>query len=141
MMDGTLEMDETFIGGKKIGQGVYAGKKAKVPVFGIKQRGGDLRFFKAEDVKSGTLAKFIKENVSEDVDVIMTDEFSSYPFALQKAGKGEVPHKTVQHNAKVYVDGDITTNGIESHSLFSREASSLRGIKSRQNIFPPTLKK
>jgi len=121
MLDGTLEMDETFLGGKKIGQGVYAGKKAKIPVFGIKQRGGELRFFKAEDVKSGTLAKFIKENVSEDVEVIITDEFVAYPYALQRAGKAGVPHKTVQHKAKIYVDGDVTTNGIESaFSLLKR---------------------
>lgn len=114
MLDGTLEMDETLLGGKKIGQGVYAGKRAKVPVFGIKQRGGKLRFFKAEDIKSGPLAKFIRENVSGDVDVIMTDEFASYPFALAKFGHSDVPHKTVQHKAKIYVDGDVTTNGIES---------------------------
>jgi transposase-like protein len=121
MLDGKLEMDETYLGGKKIGQGVYAGKKAKVPVFGIKQRGGELRFFKAEDVKSGTLAKYIKENVGADVEVIMTDEFSVYPWALSKAGHSETPHKTVQHTAKVYVDGDVTTNGIESaFSLLKR---------------------
>ena len=60
-LGGILEMDETYIGGKRTGQGVLAGKRAKVPVFGIKQRGGELRFFKAEDVKSGTLARYIKE--------------------------------------------------------------------------------
>ena len=121
MMDGTVEIDETYIGGKKIGQGVYAGKKAKIPVIGIKQQNGNLCFFKAEDVKSGTLAKFIKENVSADVDVIMTDEFASYPFALQKAGQSLAKHKTVNHSAKVYVDGDVTTNGIESaFSLLKR---------------------
>lgn len=121
MLDGTIEMDETFIGGKKIGQGVYAGKKAKVPVIGIKQRGGELRFFKAEDVKAGTLARYIKENVSEDVDVIMTDEFVSYPFALDRAGQSRMKHKTVQHKAGIYVDGDVTTNGIESaFSLLKR---------------------
>lgn len=121
MLDGTIEMDETFIGGKKIGQGVYVGKKAKVPVVGIKQRGGELRFFKAEDVKAGTLAKYIKENVSEDVDVIMTDEFSSYPYALDRAGQSRSKHKTVQHKAGIYVDGDVTTNGIESaFSLLKR---------------------
>jgi transposase-like protein len=121
MLDGKIEMDETYIGGKKIGQGVYAAKKAKVPVVGIKQRGGDLRFFKAEDVKAGTLAKYIKENVSEDVEVIMTDDFSTYPFALDRAGQSRTKHKTVNHSAKVYVDGDVTTNGIESaFSLLKR---------------------
>jgi hypothetical protein len=55
------------------------------------------------------------------VEVIMTDEFVSYPFALRKSGHTDVPHKTVQHKAKVYVDGDVTTNGIESaFSLLKR---------------------
>lgn len=121
MLDGTVEMDETYLGGKKIGQGVYAGKKAKVPVFGIKQRGGELRFFKAEDVKSGTLARYIRDNVSADVEVIMTDELSVYPYALAKSGHSEAPHKTIRHKDKIYVDGDVTTNGIESaFSLLKR---------------------
>ncbi|HWF67576.1 MAG TPA: IS1595 family transposase [Acidobacteriaceae bacterium] len=121
MMDGTIEMDETYIGGKIQGRGVYEGKRAKIPVIGIKQRGGELRFFKAEDVKAGTLAKYIKEHVSEDVDVIMTDDFVTYPFALDRAGQSRLKHKTVNHSAGIYVDGDITTNGIESaFSLLKR---------------------
>jgi transposase-like protein len=119
-LDGIVEMDETYIGGKKTGQGVLAAKRAKVPVFGIKQRGGDLRFFKAEDVKSSTLAKYIKENVSADVEVIMTDEASMYPMAIFKAGIDK-PHKTVNHSEGIYATGDITTNGIESaFSLLKR---------------------
>jgi transposase-like protein len=120
-LDGVIEMDETFVGGKMRGKGVWAGKNAKEVVVGIKQRGGELRFFHAEDVKAGTLAKYIKENVSDDVHVIMTDEFLSYPFALDRAGQSREKHKTVKHKAGVYVDGDITTNGIESaFSLLKR---------------------
>lgn len=121
MLDGTLEMDETYIGGRRIGRGVWAGKQNKEVVVGIKQRNGELRFFHAEDAKSGTLAKYIKENVSEDVEVIMTDEFVSYPYALDRSGHSRSKHKTVQHKAGIYVDGDITTNGIESaFSLLKR---------------------
>jgi len=125
MMYGILEMDETWVGGRErnprgAGRIPYSESK-KVPVVGIKQRGGELRFFKAEDVKSGTLAKYIRENVSEDVDVIMTDEWKAYPAALAKAGHSIEKHKTVNHSAKVYVDGDVTTNGIESaFSLLKR---------------------
>src|SRR5258705_84192 len=85
-LDGTVEVDETYVGGKKIGWGFYAGKKSKEVVIGIRERGGDLRFFHAQDAKSGTLAKYISENVSADVDVIVTDEFSAYPYAMDKAG-------------------------------------------------------
>jgi transposase-like protein len=89
-------------------------------VIGIRQRGGELRFFHAQDVKSGTLAKYIKENISQDVDVIMTDEFGGYPSAIAKAGV-IAEHKTIKHKDGIYVDGDVYTNGIESaFSLLKR---------------------
>ena len=121
LLDGTIEIDETYVGGKKIGQGVYAGKKAKEVVIGIRQRNGDLRFFHAEDAKAGTLAQYIRENVSEDVDVLVTDEFSSYPHAMTRAGVPASKHKTIRHKNRVYVDGDIHTNTVESaFSLLKR---------------------
>jgi transposase-like protein len=118
-------MDETYVGGKQRnwqGRGRISKEFSnKEAVFGIKQRGGDLRFFHAEDCKSGTLAKYIKENVSGDVEVIMTDEFMAYPYALDRAGHSRDKHKTIKHRDGVYVDGDITTNGIESaFSLLKR---------------------
>jgi transposase-like protein len=119
---GTLEIDETFVGGRQRGHQHKVGHPEckKQVVIGIKQRGGALRFFHAEDVKSGTLAKYIRENVSQDVDVIMTDEFQSYPKALHDAGV-LAEHKTVCHKEGIYVDGDIYTNGIESaFSLLKR---------------------
>src|SRR5262249_21231577 len=70
-LSGTVEMDETYVGGKSRPGSRRGRGTTKEIVIGIRQRGGDLRFFRAEDVKSGTLAKFIKENVSDDVDVIM----------------------------------------------------------------------
>lgn len=121
MLDGTVEMDETYIGGKRKGKRFQGRRDHKVCVIGIKQRNGDLRFFQAEDAKKGTLAKYIKENVSQDVEVIMTDELPAYPGAIELAGHANTPHKTVNHSADIYVDGDVTTNGIESaFSLLKR---------------------
>jgi transposase-like protein len=121
-LGGIVEIDETYIGAKRqgiAGQGRAHGNKQIV--VGIKQRNGELRFFRAEDAKAGTLAKYIKENVSDDVDVIMTDEFPSYPYALARLGIPKAKHKTIKHRNGVYVDGDVTTNGIESaFSLLKR---------------------
>ena len=121
-LGGTIEVDETFVGGIQHGHQHKAGHPEckKEVVIGIRQRGGELRFFHAADVKSGTLAKYIKENVSQDVDVIMTDEFPSYPKAIHQAGVlGE--HKTIRHKDGIYVDGDIYTNTVESaFSLLKR---------------------
>ncbi|MGH9794973.1 MAG: IS1595 family transposase [Candidatus Acidiferrales bacterium] len=120
MLDGTVEMDETYIGGVNRGKGKVARWDNKQVVVGIRKRSGDLRFFHASDAKSGTLAKYIRENVSEDVDVIITDDFSSHPVAMKKASV-KAPHKTINHSSKVYVMGDIHTNTVESaFSLLKR---------------------
>jgi transposase-like protein len=121
-LGGIVEIDETFVGGRQRGHQHKVGHPEckKQVVIGIKQRGGELRFFHAEDVKSGTLAKYIRENISTDVDVIMTDEFGGYPSAIAKAGV-LAEHKTIKHKDHIYVDGDVYTNGIESaFSLLKR---------------------
>jgi transposase-like protein len=122
MMDGTVEIDETYVGGRKQGHQHKPGHPlcTKQIVIGIRQRGGETRFFHAEDAKSGTLAKYIRENVSADVEVIMTDEFSSYPGAMKDTGFSD-RHKTIKHKSKIYVDGDIHTNTVENaFSLLKR---------------------
>jgi hypothetical protein len=123
MLDGTVEMDETYVGGKQLcgTRGWNTSDSNKEIVIGLRQRGGELRFFHASDVKSGTLAKYIRENVSTDVDVMVTDEMPAYPKAMVGAGVHGSKHKTIRHKSKVYVDGDIHTNTVESaFSLLKR---------------------
>jgi transposase-like protein len=120
MLDGAVEMDETYVGGRKLGQGQKAARAAKQVVIGFRQRNGELRFFHAMDAKSGTLAKYIQENISSDVEVLVTDTFPAYTNAV-----GDVKHRTVNHTAKEYVryekDLCITTNTVESaFSLLKR---------------------
>ena len=120
MLDGTVEMDETYVGGKQRGYGSgWRGERhTKEVVIGIRQRNGDLRFFHAEDAKSGTLARYIQENISSDVDVIVTDELPAYKKAV-----GSHKHETVNHTRKEYVrfGTDVHTNTVESaFSLLKR---------------------
>jgi transposase-like protein len=124
MLDGIVEMDETYVGGKGRGKGITKRGRGtdKAIVIGIRQRGGALRFFHAQDVKSGTLATYIRENISQDVDVIMTDDFNVYRSAMRKAGV-TAPHEQINHSAKEYVrlGTDIHTNTAESaFSLLKR---------------------
>lgn len=82
---------------------------------------GDLRLFHAKDVKAGTIAQFIRENISEDVDVIMTDDFASYPFAVERAGIPRTRRETIDHSGRVYVMGNTHTDTVESaFSLLKR---------------------
>jgi transposase-like protein len=122
MLDGTVEMDETYVGGKQhCGKGWNTPDNNKEVVIGLRQRGGDLRFFHASDAKSGTLAKYIQDSVSADVEVMVTDEMPAYPKAMIGAGVHGSKHKTIRHKSKIYVDGDIHTNTVESaFSLLKR---------------------
>jgi transposase-like protein len=118
MLDGTVEMDETYIGGKQRNRGRGKATTNKEVVIGIRQRSGELRFFRAEDAKSGTLARYIQENISQDVDVIVTDELPAYKKAV-----GDLKHETVNHTQKEYVrfGTDIHTNTVENaFSLLKR---------------------
>src|SRR5256712_2020731 len=116
MLDGTVEMDETYVGGKQRNPGRGMATTNKEVVIGIRQRNGELRFFHAEDAKSGTLEKYISENISTDVDVIITDSLQAYKHAV-----GEAKHETVNHTAREYVRGDIHTNTVENaFSLLKR---------------------
>lgn len=126
MLDGTVEIDETLVGGKA--KNMHAkdrakkingrGKVGKEVVIGIRKRNGSLYFFHAEDVTSGTLSKFIRDNVSQDVDVIITDDFRAYEKATEEFNG---LHKSVNHSGGVYVDGETHTNTVESaFSLLKR---------------------
>ncbi len=121
-LDGVVEMDETYVGGHHHGYGRgEAGQENKQVVIGIKQRNGKLRFFHAADASSGTLAQYVRENISEDVEVLITDSFPGYNKNVM-AGRD---HEVVNHHHKEYAryeDGFcITTNGIESaFSLLKR---------------------
>jgi transposase-like protein len=120
MLSGKVEMDETYVGGKNLWKGWAAKNDNKEVVIGIRQRGGDLRFFHASDAKSGTLEKYIRENISEDVDILFTDDWKAYRSAakhLRKDGR----HKTIRHKLRIYAKGDTYTNTVESaFSLLKR---------------------
>jgi len=123
-LNGQIEMDETYIGGKARGgkaQGITGRGSDKEIVVGIRQRNGELRLFHSKDVRAKTLAKYIRENVSEDAEVIFTDDYPSYPGAVKRAGMDSRKHKAINHSKRVYVIGDAHTNTIENaFSLFKR---------------------
>jgi transposase-like protein len=118
-LKGTVEMDEMYLGGRAHGKR-GRGAAHKEVVIGIRQRQGELRFFHAEDVRTGTLEKYIRENISDEVDVLMTDDLGLYYGAARHLRK-QRKHKTIHHRAGYYVNGDIHTNTVESaFSLLQR---------------------
>ena len=119
-LEGIVEADETYIGGKT--RGIRGrGAKNKTPVFALVERNGDIRVFPVKNVKSRTLKKIIRENVDKK-SIIMTDEFRSYR-GLNKEFAG---HETVQHGIREYVRGSAYTNTVEG--FFSIMKRGIKGI-------------
>jgi len=114
-LGGTVEIDETYVGGKKRR---WRPKSVKQVVIGIRQRNGDLRLIRAKDAKSETVREIINANLGSHVEVIVTDESAIYPWALNKMQT--VKHRTINHTRQ-YAHGDVHTNTVESaFSLLKR---------------------
>jgi transposase-like protein len=118
-LGGTVEIDETYVGGRQKGKGVYHAMHSKQTVMGAVQRRGKLRLRHAPDSKAKTIRGFIAAHISKDAENIFTDMAVPYPFAL--APEFTDRHQTVNHIIGEYVRGDVYTNTIESaFSLIKR---------------------
>jgi transposase-like protein len=112
-LGGTVEIDETYAGGKK-----RKWRSNLQVIIGIRQRNGDLRMIHAKDAKGSTVRDIINANVGGHVEVILTDESAIYPWALDKMQKN-LP-QTINHSRE-YAHGDVHTNTMESaFSLLKR---------------------
>lgn len=113
-LDGVVEADETFSGGR------YDKRRKRLPhgnpcIVGVIQRGGPVRAQKIQSRGARALAAYIKQSV-EPGSHLITDEYQGYT----KVGR-EYQHRTVNHGRMEYVAGTAHTNSIENFwSLFKR---------------------
>lgn len=107
---GTVEVDETYVGGKTR-MGIRGrGSERKTPVMALVRRDGSMKARVIERVNAKTLQGAIHELVDKR-STIMTDEWRSYT-GIGKHFKGG--HQVVNHGRKEYVRGDVYTNNAES---------------------------
>lgn len=122
-LTGIVEADETFVGGKSknmhkdvrerkiTGTGIMD----KAPVFGLVQRGGKVEAYSVPNTKKAVLVGKIKDRVSTEAEMIVTDELRSY----ETLGK-TYRHEIINH-IREWARGQIHTNTIENFwSLFKR---------------------
>jgi len=121
-MSGTIEADETFVGGAarfmhkhKRDEKIHGrGPIGKAVVFGLLEREtGKVRTVHVEGRRKHHLQSIVRENV-EPKSVLYTDALKSYD------GLDEYAHKVIDH-AEAYVDGAVHTNRLENFwSLLKR---------------------
>ncbi len=123
-LDGTVEMDVAYFGGKGIGgkdnKNLSAVMKAKSAVIGAVSRGGEVRFKVVPDASAVTLHAFLEQHVQKGAR-LMTDGALTYTHSAKLYNREYVDHK------REYARGDVHINNIET--LWGHIKRSVRGVQ------------
>ncbi len=130
LLNGIVECDEAFIGGKPVN--MHKSRKDKLKkvegtpyydhktvILGAIERGGDLRLRVAPEqrITREMLHDFIRSKVADETELICTDTLRAY----EGIADANTRHETVAHQQREYVRGNVHTNTLESvWSLFKR---------------------
>lgn len=125
---GPVEMDESYVGGnpkwkhanKRTGLKAQAASNEKKTIFGMYERGGELRLQHVPDGRRETLKPIILANVKLGTRV-HTDEARTYIWM-----RSAYAHEKISHAFKEYVRGDVTTNRMEG--VFSHFNRGVTGV-------------
>jgi transposase-like protein len=122
-LQGTIEADETYVGGKPRFRGVSLRGRGtpKTPVIALVERNGGVRTRVIPNVTAAALKTELRKEVKLSSRII-TDESPLYNNATNVFWGG---HEKVCHSRREYVRGDIYTNTAES--FFARLKRGLYG--------------
>jgi transposase-like protein len=119
-LTGTIEADETFVGGRPRERSEKKGPKApKAPVLGIVERGGQVRLHALDRLSAATIREAIVSQVDLGSSRLMTDESGAYTKVGREFAGG---HETTEHSWREYArPGGIHSNTVEGvFSLLKR---------------------
>lgn len=104
-----VEVDETYWGNVGKQANGARGGDHKMKVVSLVERDGEKRSFHVASVNANTLRPIMKKHIDAE-SRLMTDEAKVY----NKIGVEFGQHQSVNHSAKEYARGDVTTNTVES---------------------------
>jgi transposase-like protein len=104
---GTVEADETYVGGKRAGKR-GRGAAGKTPVVGIAERRGGVKAKVVDNVTTDSVIGHIRKNV-EPASKVISDELPVYNYVAPLG----YSHEQVNHGQREYVRGRVHTNTID----------------------------
>ncbi len=109
-LGGTVEADETWVGGIQTNQEYWEHGSNKTVVAGVFQRDGKVRLKVIPNASKLVIQQFVEANIRPDTVAIYTDESSAY----RGIGDKDTKHEAVNHSRMEWARGDVHTNGIEN---------------------------
>lgn len=113
LLKGTIEIDETYVGGKVRGQGHAAGWANKTPVVSLVERGGNKRSVVMPKVTAKNLRAAVVDHV-EEYSFVNTDEHKGYKNLKRGFQHASVNHSAGEYQRKTPSGRTVTTNTVES---------------------------
>jgi hypothetical protein len=118
-LEGIVEADETYVGGRYDKRRKRARWQDKAPVFGVVQRNGKARTYHMPEPTMKKIVDKIKGAASINADGIYTDDGKFYGTTAGCIKNHN--HQHVNHIAKEWVRGDVHTGTIDGYwSLLKR---------------------
>jgi transposase len=129
-MSGHVELDETYIGGRRKGMGKGNYAKNKSIVFGMVQRKGHVIGTVIPKDSQHVIIPIVRESVAKGT-TISTDQHGAY----KPLGHIGYTHARVNHQMDEWVRGDVHTNTMEGFwSHLKRGIKSTHASVSRQHL-------
>ena len=124
-MGGSIEVDESYFGAKRVRGKRGRGASGKIPVLGLHKRNDYVFVSVVENCSKQELMPILKGQVPEGSDVY-TDGWKAYDGLVSDGYK----HHRVHHSENEFARGKNHINGIESFWSYAKfRMTKLRGVR------------